>query len=139
MKHSNNSHRLMIGDPVIMSAYDRPCSGLVAIVTKIADDLVTAIYLSKETTIETAITPKREVTKLTEFGVILRFEHYQDPLSWEHKDLFWAEQVDSSAAIYPDTLKSRKWQESAPVKQTIRPEALVVFLRNLDASKQFIA
>lgn len=119
--------KLKIGEPVIMNAHDRPCSKLVAIVTDIGDKYIVGIYLSQETSIPTAMSRAEGVTKLEDFGAVLKFEG-------PHNSIFWAEQVEESIATYPETSKLRYWQESTPIKQKVRPEALVVYLRNLTAT-----
>lgn len=118
------SDKIKIGTPVIINDCDRPCTGLVAIVRKITDSFVEAIYLCKATNIRMCRSSRiKGVTPISDFGVALRIED----------DLAVCVIVGESLATYEDGIP-REWQPYAEYL-SVRKEALRLFLKNQMSKK----
>ena len=108
---------LSIGMPVIINEFDRPCTRLVAVITKIDrfNDIVTAKYLCVDTITDVCGALIHRVTPLSDFGVALIVKN---------NGTVCCEPVGESVAKYPYTDEHRLWQPEQDKDYPARPEVL---------------
>ena len=106
---------MKIGTPVIINGFDRPCTRLVAIVTKIKNNVVYAKYLTKDVLSKKCSAYISKVTPISDFGVELRIED----------GIAFCQIVGENKATYCDG-NHRPWQAEFVEEHVVRPEVLLL-------------
>ena len=99
---------------IIINHFDKPSAKLIAVITKIEKDIVTARYLYSGKVCWGNI---KDVTLVESFGVKLIFDLYKTKYKVEIND-------NNSIATYPDGRK-RYWQDNSTNEYKIHKNSLI--------------